>query len=163
MAGIGRAIARLAADPELLVVIPLHPNPVVRESILPQVSHLENVRLLEPLPYGSFVQLLDRADVVLTDSGGIQEEAPSRGKPVLVMRETTERPEAIAAGTAALVGTDEDVIVETARRVLSDPDLYQRMARAVNPYGDGLAARRSLEAVEWLLGMGDRPRDFEPI
>ena len=105
MQAIGRALARIAhAEPTLQIVFPIHLNPVVREAIRPAVAGLPNVRLIEPLPYGAFCHLINRASVVLTDSGGVQEEAPSLGKSVLVMRETTERPEGIAAGTARLVG-----------------------------------------------------------
>lgn len=162
MAGIGRALARLAEDPGLIIVVPLHRNPVVRRSILPAVEGLANVVVVEPLPYGSFARLIERADLVLTDSGGIQEEAPSLGKPVLVLRDTTERPEAVDAGTVALVGTEEDRIVACARHLLADAAAYRRMARAVNPYGDGQAARRTVEALAWYLGMGARPADFRP-
>jgi UDP-N-acetylglucosamine 2-epimerase (non-hydrolysing) len=162
MRGIGRAITRLASDPDLLVVIPLHPNPVVHDGIVPEVRHMPNVRVVEPLPYGSFARLLDRADLVLTDSGGIQEEAPSRGKPVLVLRDTTERPEAVEAGTVTLVGTNEEEILQHARQILDQPTVYQRMARAVNPYGDGRAAARSLQAISWLFKLASRPDDFVP-
>ncbi len=160
MDGIGRALARLAADPDVLIVIPIHRNPVVRRSILPAVEGLTNVLVVEPLPYGAFARLLDRAHLVLTDSGGIQEEAPSLGKPVLVLRDTTERPEAVEAGTVALVGTDEARIVESAERLLADADAYQRMARAVNPYGDGRAAARTVAALAWFVGEGPRPAEF---
>lgn len=160
MDGIGRALARVAAEPDLLIVIPIHRNPVVRESILPAVEGLDNVVVCEPLAYGSFARLMDRADLVLTDSGGIQEEAPSRGKPVLVLRDTTERPEAVEAGTVAIVGTEEDVIVERAQRLLRQPDAYDAMAKAVNPYGDGRASERTLAALRWHFGLGPRPQEF---
>lgn len=160
MDGIGRALARLAAEPDVLLVIPIHRNPVVRESILPAVEGLDNVVVCEPLAYGSFARLIDRADLILTDSGGIQEEAPSRGKPVLVLRDTTERPEAVEAGTVAVVGTDEDIIVSRARELLNDPDAYGRMARAINPYGDGRAAARTIDAIRWHFGAGTRPGEF---
>lgn len=161
MDGIGRALARLAGDPGRLIVIPIHRNPVVRDSILPAVEGLENVVVLEPMPYGAFARLIDRADLILTDSGGIQEEAPSRGKPVLVLRDTTERPEAVEAGTVAIVGTDEDTIVSRAEELLENQDLYDGMARAVNPYGDGRAAERTMAALAWYFGMGERPADFD--
>lgn len=161
MDGIGRALARLASDPGRLIVIPIHRNPVVRDSILPAVEGLENVVVLEPLPYGAFARLIDRADLVLTDSGGIQEEAPSRGKPVLVLRDTTERPEAVDAGTVAIVGTDEDAIVARAEELLGNRHLYDAMAKAVNPYGDGRAAERTVAALAWYFGLGDRPADFD--
>ena len=110
MRGVGRALARLAADhPEVTFVLPAHRNPVVREAILPEIEGRENVLVTEPLAYGEFTHLLSVATVVLTDSGGVQEEAPSLGKPVLVMRENTERPEAVTAGTVRLIGTDEEL------------------------------------------------------
>ena len=163
MRGIGRALARLAgADPSLLVVVPAHRNPVVREALLPAVAGHGNVVVTEPLPYGLFARLMSRAHVILTDSGGMQEEGPSLGKPVLVMRETTERPEAIEAGTARLVGTDEDAIVKAVTELLTDTAVYDRMANAVNPYGDGQATRRCVAAIGHLLGLGDRAEDFTP-
>lgn len=162
MDGFGRALARLAEDPTLLVVVPIHRNPVVRRSILPAVAGRDNVVVVEPLAYGSFARLIDRADLVLTDSGGIQEEAPSRGKPVLVLRDTTERPEAVDAGTVRLVGTAEDDVVDAARAVLYDPAAYSAMARAVNPYGDGNAARRSIAALRWFFDLASRPEEFAP-
>jgi UDP-N-acetylglucosamine 2-epimerase (non-hydrolysing) len=100
--------------------------------------------------------------VILTDSGGVQEEGPSLGKPVLVMRDTTERPEAVDAGTVRLVGTDEELIVDEVARLLEDTDHYTAMANAVNPYGDGQAARRSVEAIEHFFGFGEQPTDFDP-
>lgn len=162
MEGIGRALARLADDPDLLLVFPIHKNPAVRTSLLPLLEDRENVIVVEPLGYGAMARLIDRCDLVLTDSGGIQEEAPSRGKPVLILRDTTERPETVDAGTAVLVGTDEDRIVDAARLVLSDDVVYGRMARAVSPYGDGRAARRTVDSILWFLGLGPRPEDFRP-
>ena len=108
------------------------------------------MHLIEPVDYRAFVHLMDRAHLIITDSGGIQEEAPSLGKPVLVMRETTERPEAVAAGTVRLVGTDEERIVREAERLLDDADAYAAMARAHNPYGDGQAAGRIVETLHTL-------------
>lgn len=164
MASVGRGLRRLATGrPDLLVVLPAHANPVVRETILPLVEDLPNVVVMEPQPYGEFSRLLDRSDIVLTDSGGVQEEAPSLGKPVLVMRDTTERPEAVEAGTARLVGTDEDVIVRTVSRLLDDPAEYAAMANAVNPYGDGEAARRTVESLRHFFGVGERPDEFVPV
>jgi UDP-N-acetylglucosamine 2-epimerase (non-hydrolysing) len=156
MRGIGRALADIARiDPDVLIVFPIHRNPVVREAILPQVQGLENVRILEPAGYGDFARLMSCATLLLTDSGGIQEEGPSLGIPVLVMRDTTERPEAIAAGTAALVGTEPGEIVAAARRLLTDPEAHAEMARAVNPFGDGRAAERTLAAIAHHLGIGE--------
>lgn len=163
MRGIGRALARLAADPELLVVLPVHRNPVVREQLLPALAGRPNVIVVDPLPYAGFARLMHRADLILTDSGGIQEEGPSLGKPVLVLRDTTERPEAIAAGTARLIGTDEDAIVAAVRLLLTDGAAYRSMAQAVNPYGDGQAAPRCVAAIAHLLGVGDRLDEFVPV
>jgi UDP-N-acetylglucosamine 2-epimerase (non-hydrolysing) len=163
MRRIGRAVARIAVDhPEALVVFPVHRNPVVREAVLPALEGLSNVLLVEPLPYGAFCRLLARASLVLTDSGGVQEEAPSLGVPVLVMRDTTERPEAVDAGTVELVGTDEATVVAAAHRLLTDPVARARMARAVNPYGDGRAAERTVAALTSFFGLGARPADFVP-
>jgi UDP-N-acetylglucosamine 2-epimerase (non-hydrolysing) len=160
---IARALARLArSEPDLIVVLPMHRNPVVREALAPALQSLDNVITTEPLPYDTFVRLMARADVVLTDSGGIQEEAPSLGKPVLVMRDTTERPEAVDAGTASMVGTDEEAIVAAVQRLLHDDATYERMAKAVNPYGDGHAAERTVAALTHLAGCGPRPEDFRP-
>ncbi|MFI5687277.1 non-hydrolyzing UDP-N-acetylglucosamine 2-epimerase [Streptomyces sp. NPDC051636] len=161
MEAIACALADLArSEPGLLIVLPLHPNPVVRETILPHVERLENVRLTEPLAYGAFARLMDRSHLILTDSGGIQEEGPGLGKPVLVMRDTTERPEALRAGTSRLVGTDRERIVKEVRRLLHDRSAYAAMARAVNPYGDGRAADRAVRAVGHWLGLCERPPEF---
>ena len=140
------ALARLAAMfPQVVFVYPVHLNPNVREPVFRLLGGRPNVRLTEPLGYLPFVALMDRARIVLTDSGGVQEEAPSLGKPVLVMRDTTERPEAIEAGTARLVGTDTLRIVDAAVQLLTDPKAYARMARIVNPYGDGKACARIVD------------------
>jgi UDP-N-acetylglucosamine 2-epimerase (non-hydrolysing) len=158
------ALARIArAHPALLIVLPAHLNPVVREVLLPPLAGMANVVITDPLSYSDFSQVLNRSTVVLTDSGGVQEEAPSLGKPVLVMRETTERPEAVTAGTVRLVGTDADVIFDEVSTLLTDPQAYERMARAMNPYGDGQAARRSVMAVEHFFGLGERPDGFVPV
>ncbi|HWP84642.1 MAG TPA: UDP-N-acetylglucosamine 2-epimerase (non-hydrolyzing), partial [Terriglobia bacterium] len=124
------------------IVYPVHLNPRVREPVRRILQGTPHVHLLPPLDYLPLVHLMKRSDLVLTDSGGIQEEAPSLGKPVLVLRDVTERPEGVAAGAARLVGTDCGRIVEEARRLLTDPAAYERMARVVNPYGDGKAAQR---------------------
>ena len=137
------ALARLATEhPEWLLVYPVHLNPKVQTPVHARLGALPNVALLEPLDYAPFVWLMSRADLVITDSGGIQEEAPSLGVPVLVTREVTERPEAVEAGTVQLVGTDPERIVTNAEEILSGGELAERMARAVNPYGDGRAAER---------------------
>lgn len=163
MARAARAMARLARQfPDMLLLLPVHLNPAVREILLPHLQSLENVLITEPLGYTDFVGAMQAADIVLTDSGGVQEEAPSLGKPVLVMRETTERPEAVTAGTVRLVGTDGDLIFDTVSTLLTDKSAYEAMAKAVNPYGDGHAADRCVMAIEHYFGLADRPRDFAP-
>jgi len=163
MASTARALARLArAFPDVALVLPAHLNPAVREVLLPPLVGLENVIVTDPLAYGDFAKAMATCTLVLTDSGGVQEEAPSLGKPVLVLRETTERPEAVAAGTVRLVGTDEDVIVTEVSRLLSNPVEYDAMARSVNPYGDGLASGRVVQAIENYFGLGPKPNDFRP-
>jgi UDP-N-acetylglucosamine 2-epimerase (non-hydrolysing) len=147
-----KAIATLARRfKDTAFVYPVHLNPNVREPVYRLLSGLVNVHLIEPLGYVPFVALMDRAKLILTDSGGIQEEAPSLGKPVLVMREVTERPEAVDAGTVKLVGTDKDVIIENVTTLLTDEKAYNAMANAVNPYGDGKATGRILTACERFL------------
>ena len=161
---VGRALRRIAmAFPELIVVLPVHRNPIVHRAVLPPLTGLSNVIVTEPVPYGGFCRLMHRAALILTDSGGVQEEGPSLGKPVLVMRDTTERPEAVAAGTVRLVGTGEDTVVAAVSALLTDPELYRRMATAVNPYGDGHAARRSVQALAHYFGLGPRPDEFDPV
>jgi UDP-N-acetylglucosamine 2-epimerase (non-hydrolysing) len=157
------AIRDLARErPDLQVLLPMHRNPVVREVIEPLLGRLDNVVLTEPVDYHQFAHALAGATVVLTDSGGVQEEAPSLGKPVLVMRDTTERPEAVEAGTVRLVGTHGPTIRAAVERLLDDADAYADMANAVNPYGDGRAAERCVAAITELLGVGHRAPDFEP-
>lgn len=158
---VGRAVRRIAlAFPHLTVVIPLHLNPLVRNSLTPSIEGLSNVLCIEPLPYADFARLLRVCHLVLTDSGGVQEEAPALGKPVLVLRENTERPEAVIAGTVQLVGTDEERVFEAVRHVLTDAEAYSEMAHAVNPYGDGHATARAMAALRHLLGNGERLPDF---
>jgi UDP-N-acetylglucosamine 2-epimerase (non-hydrolysing) len=130
--------------------------------LLPPLAGLPNVVITDPLSYSDFSQALNRSTVILTDSGGVQEEAPSLGKPVLVTRDTTERPEAVTAGTVRLIGTESDMIVEAVSKLLADPAAYERMARAMNPYGDGQAAHRSVMAIEHFFGLGERPEAFVP-
>lgn len=142
MEAIAGAIRRLAARPDVAVIFPVHLNPNVRSVMNQRLAGLENVALIEPLDYPHFARLLDISTLLLTDSGGVQEEAPALGKPVLVMRETTERPEGVKAGTAKLVGTDADRIVAEAERLLDDAASYSAMARAHNPFGDGRSAAR---------------------
>jgi UDP-N-acetylglucosamine 2-epimerase (non-hydrolysing) len=142
------AIARLARRcPDMDLVYPVHLNPNVRDPVNRLLSDIPNVHLIEPLDYLPFVYLMTRSTVILTDSGGVQEEAPSLGKPVLVMRDTTERPEAVDAGTVRLVGTDIDAIVNGVGLLLDNPDEYERMSYAHNPYGDGQACRRIAQAL----------------
>ncbi|HDG1689388.1 TPA: UDP-N-acetylglucosamine 2-epimerase (non-hydrolyzing) [Kluyvera georgiana] len=143
------ALAKIAADnPDVQIVYPVHLNPNVSEPVNRILGHIDSVILIEPQDYLPFVWLMNHAWLILTDSGGIQEEAPSLGKPVLVMRETTERPEAIDAGTVRLVGTDSQRIVDEVTRLLRDDEEYQRMSRAHNPYGDGRACERILAALK---------------
>ncbi|MBN2474008.1 MAG: UDP-N-acetylglucosamine 2-epimerase (non-hydrolyzing) [Pirellulales bacterium] len=149
-----RAVAALASRfPHVHFVYPVHLNPNVREPVYRILGKLgtDTIHLIDPLDYLPFVAMMDRATLVLTDSGGVQEEAPSLGKPVLVMRDTTERPEAVEMGTVELVGTDAGAIVDAVARLLSDPEAYARMANAVNPYGDGHACERILATIEALF------------
>ncbi|RAX46559.1 UDP-N-acetylglucosamine 2-epimerase (non-hydrolyzing) [Arthrobacter sp. AQ5-05] len=162
MRGIGRALARLSAvEPEVEFILPLHCNPTVREALIPEIEGRSNITLTEPLAYGEFTRLIAAANIVLTDSGGVQEEAPSLAKPVLVMRENTERPEAVVAGTVKLIGTDEEKIFESVELLLNDAAAYEQMALASNPYGDGKAAVRTVAAIAELLGVGTRMEDFD--
>lgn len=163
MKEIGGAVKDLAeAYPDINFVLPLHLNPKVRGAVLPEVESLPNVIITDPLPYDQFTKLLDRATIILTDSGGVQEEAPALGKPVLVMRQNTERPEAVVAGTVKLVGTNRSLIVAEAKLLLDDEAAFDAMANAVNPYGDGKAAERAVAAIAELLGIGERLPDFAP-
>lgn len=158
---VGRAIAALARQhPDHDFVFPAHRNPLVRDAIRPAIQDLKNVLMTEPLPYAQFCALLERASIILTDSGGVQEEGPSLGKPVLVMRETTERPEAVVAGAVKLVGTDEEAIVREVSTLITDQDEYSRMARALNPYGDGRAAERTVRALARHFGFDDLVEEF---
>jgi UDP-N-acetylglucosamine 2-epimerase (non-hydrolysing) len=163
MARTAAAIARLAREfTDTQFVLPAHLNPTVREVLLPPLAGLPNVTVTEPLSYSDFARAMDASSVMLTDSGGVQEEAPSLGKPVLVLRETTERPEAVHAGTVRLVGTDEELIVASVRELLTDAEAYDAMARTVNPYGDGQAAQRCRAAIEHFFGAGERLPNFAP-
>jgi UDP-N-acetylglucosamine 2-epimerase (non-hydrolysing) len=161
MARTANAIARLAKEfPDVAFLLPAHLNPVVREVLLPPLQGISNVTITEPLSYADFARAMDLSSILLTDSGGVQEEAPSLGKPVLVLRETTERPEAVEAGTVRLVGTDEDLVVTEVSRLLTNRVAYDRMAHAVNPYGDGHATPRIVAAIEDMLGLGSRLSDW---
>lgn len=158
MQSIARAIQAVCAElPQATFVFPIHLNPVVRKTFHGVLGNVPGVVFVEPLEYPAFVHLMKAADVVITDSGGVQEEAPTLGKPVLVMRDTTERPEGIAAGTARLVGTDTQAIQHALVSLLTDPMAYDVMANAVNPYGDGHAAGRIVDHLEYLFELRDRP------
>ena len=133
--------------PDVEIVFPVHKNPKVREIVQAELGGQPRVHLIDPLDYQPFANLLARSYLVLTDSGGIQEEAPSLGKPVLVLRDTTERPEALDAGTVRLIGTDRERVYEETCRLLRDKKAYNHMATASNPYGDGQAAKRIVQAV----------------
>jgi len=148
------ALAELARRfPDSQIIYPVHLNPHVQEPVNRILGHgPDNIHLIQPVPYLAFVALMDRATIILTDSGGVQEESPSLGKPVLVMRDTTERPEAVSAGTVKLVGTDHRKIVEEASRLLTDRNAYERMSRAHNPYGDGRATVKIMAGIrQWSL------------
>lgn len=149
--------------PDVEVVFSVHRNPAVREVVLPALQGLPRVHLVDPPDYGPFVYLQRRAYLILTDSGGVQEEAPGLGTPVLVLRETTERPEGVAAGVVRLVGTDRERVVAEAARLLEDPQARQAMATATNPYGDGRAAQRIVQILKVYFGLADRlPEPFRP-
>ena len=141
------AIKRVAVRPDVQVVYPMHMNPNVRKPVNEILGGLSNVHLIEPLDYLSFLYMMRKSYLIMTDSGGVQEEAPSLGKPVIVMRDTTERPEAVDAGTVILAGTETDAIASAAERLLDDKAFYEKMSHAINPYGDGLAAGRIAEIV----------------
>lgn len=151
------ALGRLAERSDLQIVYPVHLNPQVRGVVMSTLSNHSNVHLIEPLDYLDFVWLQRRAHIILTDSGGVQEEAPHLGKPVLVMRDVTERPEALAAGTVALVGTDSARIVNAVTELLDDEARYARFAHSINPYGDGHASERIVAAL-----LGQTVQEFNP-
>ncbi|WP_390583928.1 non-hydrolyzing UDP-N-acetylglucosamine 2-epimerase [Erythrobacter sp. MTPC3] len=147
MKQIAKAIGRLAQRDNAAIIYPMHPNPNVSEVMRPALSGHANIALIEPLDYLGFVAMMEASEIVLTDSGGIQEEAPSLGKPVLVMRDTTERPEGIAAGTAKLVGANAEAIEREVSRLLDDRAAYDAMAASHNPYGSGKASQRIAEII----------------
>ena len=140
-----QALGQLARRDDVQILYPVHLNPNVQEPVRRILGEVPNVKLIEPLDYLPFVYIMDRSTMIITDSGGVQEEAPSLGKPVLVMRDTTERPEAVEAGTVKLVGTDSAIIIREANRLLDDPTAFDVMARAHNPYGDGMSSNRIRE------------------
>lgn len=143
------------------VVFPVHKNPKVREVVHEELGGLAKVHLIDPLDYEPFANLMHKSYLILTDSGGVQEEAPALGKPVLVLRDTTERPEAVAAGTVKLIGTDENVVYDEAKRLLTDKAEYNMMSEACNPYGDGKAAQRIVQAILYHYGLAaEKPQPF---
>jgi UDP-N-acetylglucosamine 2-epimerase (non-hydrolysing) len=165
MAGICRAVRRVVDEtPDVQVVFPMHRNPIVRQVVVPALGNHPRIHLIEPLDYVSFLYAQYRSHFLVTDSGGVQEEAPAFGKPVLVLRETTERPEGVAAGVARLVGTAEPAVYRAVRELLDDRAVYDRMAHAVSPYGDGHAAERIVDTLiariaprQQAVGAGKRP------
>ena len=146
--------------PNVELIYPMHLNPAVREVARKNMGNNDRIHLIEPLEPGDMHNAMARVDLILTDSGGLQEEAPSLGKPVLVLRHETERPEAIEAGTAALAGVEEEDIFNMTKTLLTDKKAYEKMAKAVNPYGDGFASKRTVDAIIYMLGSGKRPDDF---
>ncbi|MBQ1461971.1 MAG: UDP-N-acetylglucosamine 2-epimerase (non-hydrolyzing) [Selenomonas sp.] len=157
-----KALRRLTEDfDDVEVVFPVHKNPKVREVVKEELGDLQKVHLIDPLDYEPFANLMHKAHLILTDSGGVQEEAPALGKPVLVLRDTTERPEAVAAGTVKLIGTDSERVYSEAKTLLTDKEEYSRMAESVNPYGDGKASARIIQAILYHYGLADsRPDVF---
>lgn len=148
IAGMFRALRRVVQEfPDVKVIYPIHKNPVIRETAEKILANIDRVKMIEPLDVIDFHNFMARSYLILTDSGGIQEEAPSLGKPVLVMRNTTERPEGIAAGTLKLVGVEEDAIYQESKKLLTDQQEYEKMSRAANPYGDGYASERIVQAI----------------
>lgn len=154
-----RSIVNEIDDTE--IVFPVHRNPLVRKVVNEELAGLDRIHLIEPLDYEPFANLMSRSYLVLTDSGGIQEEAPSLGKPVLVLRNTTERPEAVKAGTVALIGTEKDVVYNMTKHLLTDAAAYSAMSNAVNPYGDGKSSERIVQAIlHEFTGSRSRPDEF---
>jgi UDP-N-acetylglucosamine 2-epimerase (non-hydrolysing) len=163
LAELCRAIRALVdAYPDLLVVYPVHLNPNVRATVIPLLGGHDRIRLIEPLPYDTFVDAMARSHLIVTDSGGIQEEAPSLGKPVLVFRKVTERGEGVAVRGAKIVGLDRDLLFQEASRLLDDEAAYAEMTRHRDVYGDGQASRRVVQAIWHYFGRGDRPEPFRP-
>jgi len=145
---------------DIYFIYPVHLNPAVRDTVSLILGDTGRVKLINPLDVQDMHNLMDRCFMIMTDSGGLQEEAPSLGKPVLVLRKETERPEAIKAGTVKLVGVDEEKIYSSAKELLTNKAEYDKMAKAVNPYGDGFASRRIVEAILHYFGLGDKPEEF---
>ena len=164
MRGACEAVKKLALQyPNVNFIFPVHLNPIVREVVYPILESLTNVYLIEPLDYLDFVNLLAASSLVITDSGGVQEEGPALGKPILVLRTVTERPEAVRYGTVKLVGLDTNKIFTSARRLLDDKAAYRKMAAAVNPYGDGKAAVRTVAIIKNYFGISKHiMKEFSP-
>lgn len=154
------ALRKIAIDfKDAYIIYPVHKNPVVRDTVFSVLDNLDNVLLLDPIDTDEMHNLLKRCYMVMTDSGGLQEEVPSLGKPVLVLRDVTERPEAVKAGTVKIIGTDFDRVYSEAKLLLTDKNEYDRMANAVNPYGDGNASKRIVQAIKYVFGMTDEKVD----
>lgn len=157
MRNVYRALRRLVQTvPDTEVVFPVHRNPLVRQAVKEVLDGVPDIHLVDPMEYEPFTNLMARSAIILTDSGGIQEEAPSLGKPVLVLRDTTERPEAVASGTVKLVGTDEDKVYNTAYKLLTDEEAYREMAESINPYGDGHTSERIVQAILYFYGISEK-------
>ena len=157
MRNVYRALRRLVETvPDTEVVFPVHRNPFVRQAVKEVLDGVPGIHLVDPMEYEPFTNLMARSAIILTDSGGIQEEAPSLGKPVLVLRDTTERPEAVASGTVKLVGTDEDKVYNTAYKLLTDEKAYKEMAESINPYGDGHTSERIVQAILYFYGISEK-------
>lgn len=163
MHDIFRAVRKIAeTHPDVEVVYPVHLSPAVRECAAQELGGMERIHLIEPIDVEEMHNLIARCCFVMTDSGGLQEEAPAMGKPVLVLRRETERPEAVAAGTVKLAGVEYDSIIRLANELLEQPEIYEQMAHAVNPYGDGNACRRIADAIEWHFGLRkNKPENFK--
>ncbi|MBP2071579.1 non-hydrolyzing UDP-N-acetylglucosamine 2-epimerase [Thermoanaerobacterium butyriciformans] len=157
------ALRKIAVDfKDTYIIYPVHKNPIVRDAVFSILDDIENVLLLNPIDTDEMHNLLKRCYMVMTDSGGLQEEVPSLGKPVLVLRDVTERPEAVEAGTVKIIGTDFDRVYSEAKLLLTDKNEYDRMANAVNPYGDGNASKRIVSAIKYVFGMMDeKPDEFK--
>ena len=162
MRNVYKALRALVEEfPNVEIIFPVHKNPKVREVVNAELGNLERVRLTDPMDYEPFANLMSRADLILTDSGGVQEEAPALGKPVLVLRDTTERPEAVHAGTVKLIGTNRETVYSTAKTLLTNDFEYRKMAKARSPYGDGHAAQRIVKALLWRHGFSsERCEEF---
>lgn len=163
MHDIFRAVRNVVeTHPEVEVVYPVHLSPAVRECAAQELGGVDRIHLIDPIDVEEMHNLIARCCFVMTDSGGLQEEAPAMGKPVLVLRRETERPEAVAAGTVKLAGVEYDTIIRLANELLEQPEVYEQMAHAVNPYGDGNACRRIADAIEWHFGLRkDKPENFK--